>query len=152
MCTFLVVTAKEVEAKSLQEAVEKYKSPDTVAYIDLNTPGGICQERFSELMAVSFPAEEESMTSEIHARVTFVKNEEDVAIISDGVIEKVKWASCPGDWPDDYFIGSYVDDEGNTYLILVRFEQKLPDDGDDDLLIQLAKQQLEQNKKAAAKN
>jgi hypothetical protein len=155
MYSFLVVTAKEVEAKSLQEAVEKYKSPDTVAYIDLNTPGGVCQERFSELMAVSFPgrgAEEESMTSEIHARVTFVKNEEDVAIIPDGVIEKMAWASCPGDWPDDYFMGRYVDDEDNMYLILVRFEQKLPDDGDDDLLIQLAKQQLEQNKKAAAKN
>jgi hypothetical protein len=56
MCTFLVVTAKEVEAKSLQEAVEKYKSPENVAYVDLNRPGGIAQERFIELMAVSFPA------------------------------------------------------------------------------------------------
>jgi hypothetical protein len=55
MYSFLVVTAKEVKAKSLEEAVRKYKSPDTVAYIDLNIPGGICQERFSELMAVSFP-------------------------------------------------------------------------------------------------
>jgi hypothetical protein len=56
MYTFLQVTAKEVQAESLEEAVRKYKSPDTVAYVDLNRPGGIAQERFIELMAVSFPA------------------------------------------------------------------------------------------------
>lgn len=86
-------------------------------------------------------------TSGIDVRVTFAKNGEDVAIIPDAFIEKMEWGACPGDWPDDYFMGSYVDEEDNTYLIVVRFTQKLPESGDDDLLIdlliQLAKRQLE---------
>jgi hypothetical protein len=85
------------------------------------------------------------------ARVTFVKNGEYVADMPDGVIEKMEWAPCPGDWPDDYFMGRCVDDEDNTCQILVRFEQKLPDQADVDLLIQLATRQLEENKAPASK-
>jgi hypothetical protein len=59
MNPYLVVTAKEVEANSLTEVVEKYKTPETVAYIDLRIPGGIIQEGFDDLIAESFPREPE---------------------------------------------------------------------------------------------
>jgi hypothetical protein len=56
MNRYLVVKATEVEATSMTEVVEKYKNPENVAYIDLKMTGGIAQDEFIELMAVSFPA------------------------------------------------------------------------------------------------